>query len=183
MLVKLNCVGHPTSRSFSHRVQKQQLRNRVGITESCRRKSLSHLAKSETGRHAINVVVVSSTSRVTRVTKVPREISGGWVGGIFTSWPIVKLSSSRRWQQQQRMILVVKYEITLKKQIHWWDWRERANCLPIPFPVYPRPQLPLVQPLVCFLLKGRRQRKRGLLGNFIEGICLEGKFWFFLRSV
>lgn len=28
----------------------------------------------------------------------------------------VKLSSSRRWQQQQRMILVVKYEITLKKK-------------------------------------------------------------------
>ena len=28
-LVKLNCVGHPTSRSFFHRVQKQQLRNRV----------------------------------------------------------------------------------------------------------------------------------------------------------
>lgn len=95
----------------------------------------------------------------------------------------VKLSSSRRWQQQQRLILVVKYEITLKKQIHWWDWRERANCLPIAFRVYPRPQLPLVQPLVCFLLKGRLQRKQGLLGNFIQGICLEGKFWFFLRSV
>lgn len=30
-------------------------------------------------------------------------------------------------------------------------------------PVYPRPQLPLV----CFYLKGRLQRKQGLLGNFI----------------
>ena len=77
----------PIGRLFSVHASKPELcespnkpiilppRSKTTITESCRRKSLSHLAKSETGRHAINAV--SSTGRV---TKVPGEISGGWVG-------------------------------------------------------------------------------------------------------
>lgn len=95
-----------------------------------------------------------------RVTKVPGEISGGWVGAyLHPGWSQTvarncgSKSSSRRWQHQQRMILLVKYEISLKKQIYWRDWRERANCLAIPSPAYPRPQLPLV----CFSgFKGNR---------------------------